>query len=492
MLTNNGNEIVCFTIPKIGEQNTDIQDAYCISNDGSLIAIADGASTSFLPKQWATILVEHFCEDSQISIKKIEQNWQKWLQPCQEKWRQKHYIPAQNNPNWYARPSEKKNCGSATFVGLQLHSANQNGQNIWEAIAVGDSCLFQIRLEDSETPLITFPLRKSTDFDSTPECLNSLPETNFYHPQYISKNYDVNSIFLLATDALAKWIFKEIENQSDYWQKLLSINTQDEFADFIQHLRSDKVIENDDTTLVRCKIISIPQFSSPVQFTLDKKKYENELNNNYTNELKEKIESQGKQEQNEMSNYFKKIQRIQKKIEDLNIIIYVQLLLLIINLFGLLIIGIKTNNIETIINNKFKELNSTLKNNSSSSKINQVNNNLENSLIPIYSQDRSTRSTPTGYIFKKLSPSTNEDLTSTLWVHCPKSYLTDDKLQIPPNKGALPLYQLTDNPANIDLKKDFLGYLRSGEYLVIDKQNSQTFPDSQWAKIKVYTTVQTN
>ena len=47
-------------------------------------AVADGATRSFFPKEWAELLVEHFCEES-IPYP-TENNWRSWIKPIQEKW----------------------------------------------------------------------------------------------------------------------------------------------------------------------------------------------------------------------------------------------------------------------------------------------------------------------------------------------------------------------------------------------------------------------
>ena len=42
-------------------------------------AIADGATRSFFPKEWATLLVEHFCESTDFSLAKTD--WRDWIGP---------------------------------------------------------------------------------------------------------------------------------------------------------------------------------------------------------------------------------------------------------------------------------------------------------------------------------------------------------------------------------------------------------------------------
>ncbi|NEP78403.1 MAG: hypothetical protein F6K39_09560 [Okeania sp. SIO3B3] len=58
----------------------------------------------------------------------------------------------------------------------------------------------------------------------------------------------------MATDALAEWVLRDIETRKREGRNLISIATQQEFEDFIQHLRHNKLIKNDDTTLCRLTV----------------------------------------------------------------------------------------------------------------------------------------------------------------------------------------------------------------------------------------------
>ena len=246
----NQNEIVCFTMPKIGEQEADNQDAYCCSDDRSMVAIADGASTSLFAKEWANLLVEDFCHRQQEPFENLHRNWQQWLKPLQQQWiSYSNQIKQDPNIPWYVKGSQEKNSASATFIGLKLHPPNQTGKKIWEAIAIGDSCLFQFKKLSGK--IIFFPINKSSDFRTVTECFNSLPQYNVSQPKYLQDNYDPGDIFLLATDALAEWLLQAIQTTKREDQSLISIAEKQEFEDFIQNLRDKKLIKNDDTTLCR-------------------------------------------------------------------------------------------------------------------------------------------------------------------------------------------------------------------------------------------------
>lgn len=255
---NNCIEIVTFTLPKIKENPEDIQDAFYFSDDRTMVAIADGASSSLYPRTWADILVKKFCEYSGNSIQEIYKNWQQWLKPLQHEWFQYYQAIQQDaTVEWYRKATQNKNFGSSTFVGLKLHTPDQGGNTYWECLAIGDSCLFQVKANSKE--IIPFPMTRYEDFSSVTDAVHSLSQYKSPPPLFCNGYYDKNDIFLLATDALAEWILKDLESQGKRWVKLLTLSDQEEFAKLIENLRSDKLIENDDTTFLRLKVMSIPQ-----------------------------------------------------------------------------------------------------------------------------------------------------------------------------------------------------------------------------------------
>jgi hypothetical protein len=257
-LNNNCIEIVSFTLPKIKENPEDIQDAVYFSEDRTMAAIADGASSSLYPRRWADILVKKFCEDSGNSIQEICKNWQQWLKPLQAEWFEYYQAIQQDaTVDWYRKATQHKNFGSSTFVGLKLYTPDSSGKTYWECLAIGDSCLFQIKANSQE--IISFPKTRSEDFSSVTDAVHSLSQYQSNPPQLLNGFYGKNDIFLLATDALAEWILKDLESQGNRWEKLVRLSDKNEFFKLIENLRSDKLIKNDDTTFLRLKVMSIPQ-----------------------------------------------------------------------------------------------------------------------------------------------------------------------------------------------------------------------------------------
>jgi len=456
MQNHNQNDIVHFTMPKIGEQETDIQDFCSRSTDGSLAAIADGASTSLWPREWANILVEKFCCHNQGSIASIHERWEDWLHPLQEEWRQ-HSLKMKKDPTipWNVQGSREKDHGSATFVGLKLQPPNQAGEKIWEALAVGDSCLFQIKANSYEP--VAFPLDKSEQFTTVTNCFHSLPEYKSYQPAYKHGLYEEGDIFFLATDALAEWILNDCENLTDRWKKLTSVATQAEFTNFINQLRDDGLIKNDDTTLLRLKVV-ISEGNKPK--LSDQNPPKSEPSNPYNNPL----------------------------------LLIIAGVLGITFMIGAVIYISNFNNKQSYSPNLHQndppnkvttpEKPTPIVNTTPTSTSN--NSNPPNyQILPIYSAESNNTQRTIGFVLKKAS---ELESLQQLWVHVPKAYLEKigetDKFIMTIPIDATPLALYIDKPEPQDLlPQDFAGYLLPGKYLVFKPTESRTFKYPRWVKV---------
>ncbi len=242
-------EIITFSEPKIGESSRTNQDYFAFNPEGNLIALSDGAGSSLYPRQWAEILVNTFCRSAENPIEVMKQSHQNWLNLPRQQWQQ-YYIQklTDSTLKWWQKGSELKNYGAATFLGLSLHFPSQQ----WQAVALGDSCLFKLTVETGD--LTVFPQKTAEDFQSVTQCFISSPDITSFPPQLIEGRYQAGDAFLLATDALCQWILRNYENQGQDWQKCLTLRKSEEFSEMLTQLRQDKLIKNDDTTLMIIKV----------------------------------------------------------------------------------------------------------------------------------------------------------------------------------------------------------------------------------------------
>ncbi|WP_299412660.1 protein phosphatase 2C domain-containing protein [Acaryochloris sp. IP29b_bin.148] len=333
------NLVYIFSIPKEGESQENNQDAACCNDGGTLLAIADGVSSSLFSKEWAQILTRKFCQNTYISLKALHKHWYYWLHPLQEDWRNFYLSKVASLP-WYAKGSTHKDHGSATFLGLKIHKYASN-KGYWEAISIGDSCLFQIH--PKEKKISSYPQIKSHEFSSVSVCTSSLPEYNSRIPNLWTGEYDKGDYFILATDAIAQWIVKSLEEQK-FDENFTKINNSEQFSDYIDHLRVQKEIHNDDTSIVlafpkRCSITKTKLYSN------NKTQAINQQNKFYYITNTKPIQHKNCQSENSQKTIFSKFQRIlfekRTKIATITSVLflpcrlYIYLLLLVIMVVGI-------------------------------------------------------------------------------------------------------------------------------------------------------------
>ncbi len=121
-------------------------------------AVADGATETSFSGLWAQLLVSGYVDGTPTEA-------------LQERWRSS--LDGKILP-WYAE--EKAQSGAfAALVGLTIEDGDGSAGRTWEAEAIGDSCLVQVR---DKKILAAFPLSKSEQFNSSPLLISSNPAAN--------------------------------------------------------------------------------------------------------------------------------------------------------------------------------------------------------------------------------------------------------------------------------------------------------------------------
>lgn len=245
-----------FWAPKGGSPDREYEDAFWPSRTMDAratafrFAVADGATETSYSGIWAKQLVRYFCHDSSDApfggdgFRRLQQRWSEIVR--------RRPLP------WYAE--QKVHLGAfAAILGLILRDdpyEDWSGGN-WQAVAIGDSCLVQVRAEEV---LTRFPISDSAGFSNRPHLLSSNPTHNNHildHLRTIDGTWQQGDAFYLMTDALACWFMRELECGRKPWHILRDIGTRDEpkpFREWVESLRTQGAIRNDDVTLLRVDI----------------------------------------------------------------------------------------------------------------------------------------------------------------------------------------------------------------------------------------------
>jgi hypothetical protein len=237
-----------FCISKAGNRPEECEDAYAYecppskSQSPWYLAISDGSTESSFSREWASKLVKSFVSNPFDCAEEISN----WLDPLQQDW--SNWLSAKDLP-WYAK--RKADQGTdATLLSLKIEPDRGDRGWKWQSIAVGDSCLFVV---NNERLLSCFPLCKSSDLNSTPDLVGTLPRYNSSLTKSVKVakgNAQSGTHFYLVTDALAGWILTTIESGEIPWDTLNSITKQEKFSDWLEELRTSRKIRNDDTTMI--------------------------------------------------------------------------------------------------------------------------------------------------------------------------------------------------------------------------------------------------
>ncbi|HEX6810053.1 MAG TPA: hypothetical protein VF384_00395 [Planctomycetota bacterium] len=296
-----------YWLPKKGHEEAEYEDAFAPGDtllDGDLFrcAIADGATEASFSKQWARALVNAWQlgsltkERFVTQICELQDNWRRGITEVR-----KH-----QKLSWYAQ--QKADLGAfAALVGFVLHhdpvpaappadaeqgddwaeqgppaaqtaadpeaadaaagdqapaepapDAQQLGVPWWEALAVGDCNLFQVR---GGRLLTAFPLTASEQFHGGPFLVSTRGTAGAdlsRHVRVVHGDWQPHDTFYLMTDALAAWFLRAFEAAEQPWdvveQALGTEDPQESFAALVRGLREQKLLHNDDVTLLAIRV----------------------------------------------------------------------------------------------------------------------------------------------------------------------------------------------------------------------------------------------
>jgi hypothetical protein len=243
-----------FWLPKAGNRAEEYEDAYWPARGGRRgaarvrFAVADGATETSFAGLWARLLV-HDYGSGELDLAAPDGA----LAAAQTRWRED--VLSRPLP-WYAE--EKALHGAyAALLGLELAPGKRKGPGRWRCQSVGDCCLAQLR---DDVPLVTFPAADATFFTSRPFLLSSNPVHNAAlgeHLQQREGSCQAGDTFYLMTDALAVWALQGAGGDAQTWLTLRQVARPGggrAFAAWVQELRRDGEMRNDDVTLVVVEI----------------------------------------------------------------------------------------------------------------------------------------------------------------------------------------------------------------------------------------------
>jgi serine/threonine protein phosphatase PrpC len=228
------------SLPKRGNSDSENEDAWSADADAGRFALADGASESAFAGLWARLLAEGF------TAARRPTDLARWLARARRRWSEE--VTDLKLP-WYAEM--KRDEGAfATLLGLTVRPPTAERPGRWQAVAVGDTCLINVR--DGQL-IKAFPVRESSHFDSQPELIGSHDGLAPVLKRAVGSLLPGDRLFLMS-DALAQWFLRDQEGGGSPWDAaapLLTIaDPEEDFAIWVEELRSSDGLRDDDVTLL--------------------------------------------------------------------------------------------------------------------------------------------------------------------------------------------------------------------------------------------------
>lgn len=206
---------------KAGESRDDYSDAFSpdptdLPMQSHVFAMADGTTQGMLNREWARFLVRSFLEVAasrldlrEALLRTIDKSREHWENTRREYVAAKNSVLDENEYRWLFEYGSH-----ATFIGLRF------GSDYWEAVAVGDTCVFVL---DRVERCFAFPVEKASGFTDCPELISSLSDRNADIDQrirHVRKSLAKRHRFYLMTDALAQWFLSNYEMGKTPWDQI--------------------------------------------------------------------------------------------------------------------------------------------------------------------------------------------------------------------------------------------------------------------------------
>lgn len=240
------------SIAKVGNSVNENEDNILVPSLSELesepvikFAISDGATESSFSKEWSDLLVSCYKDkpfdiaNLPLTINAISETWQSITSAIE--------LP------WYAQ-QKLENGAFATFLGVTLNLEEQT----FESVSIGDCTLFQVRNNEL---ICSFPVTSFEEFGNTPSLFatNSKFQTDYEKSvKYLNSRAISGDLLILASDALAMWLFKRLNEGERPWLSLLTLLTyedyQTDFSNWTFNKIKENEMKNDDISVVLINI----------------------------------------------------------------------------------------------------------------------------------------------------------------------------------------------------------------------------------------------
>lgn len=216
-----------------------------------VFVVADGAGSGSYADKWAGILVNYAVGFPLRSNVPAEVSH--WLNQARARFVAEvpPVDPATLPP--YMRGTARRGAFS-TFHQLRCLRDDSDGLVV-HCLSLGDTCTFLIR--GGSQSIEMHPVKTDADFDRAPHLFTTSAEefNPFLRPvkECVFRSVRPGDVFLVATDAVARWIVGH-GSDAESMGELLAIQNDERWVEWVEQRRNINAIGNDDSTLLMLSI----------------------------------------------------------------------------------------------------------------------------------------------------------------------------------------------------------------------------------------------
>ena len=216
------------------------EDKFVLSEDGSRLALCDGASESYDSRMWATQLASQFVEDPKFDVE--------WMHRAVVAFNTAHDFEAMS----WSKQSAFERGSFSTLLGVEHDASN----GVLDVLAIGDCIAL---LLDGDGLVEAWPFGDPERFKEHPTLLATLPahnafisELGFWTASHTTWRLDrcKSPRVLCLSDALAEWALRGADRGTARLSQLAAMKSEQQLCDLVVAERSAKELRVDDSTLL--------------------------------------------------------------------------------------------------------------------------------------------------------------------------------------------------------------------------------------------------
>jgi len=231
---------------KLGEYQSDCQDALAFDAEKGLFAVADGATESFYAREWARLLAEGWVRAKASGS--FDQAV--WLCEAQKAWGNAiNRIADEGRGNiFFVNSVNGLKQAFSTFLGIECKAVPRDPRRLQvEVTARGDSCLLHFVGNEFKE---SYPLKRAAEFTNNPNAISSREAVKNDEVRHTQLTLGEGDRLILATDAFAKLLLRSVETGTVAVAKFFELKNRGAAVEFIAQARSSHDLENDDIALI--------------------------------------------------------------------------------------------------------------------------------------------------------------------------------------------------------------------------------------------------